>query len=327
MRRPAVGCFVAGTLVHTKEGLKPIEQIKVGDWVLSRPEDPANGTEPGYKRVSKTFRFENKEVVKFWWERSGNVDADMENWDSVYVTPNHPVWLNPNGWVAMGRLYMTDKSRPGTIERYSYGEWAGRELVLADGTSAAMLDVFDLYRTDKPEIAFKEGDDWGWGALIDFSEPAPKFVDESIYDEEKWGEDPVPYATTVYNLEVEDWHTYFVGKTGLWVHNTNCFDPVLEVAPGKGDVDRLLADVLQYSSSQAGQSFKKLTRAELNDFLKKNPNTRQGLAVIKMDGANKHMEYGLGDEGLPNGVGFEDGGWGRLVDTIPPLPSRRRGPA
>ena len=34
---PAVGCFVAGTLVHTKDGLKPIEQIKIGDWVLSRP--------------------------------------------------------------------------------------------------------------------------------------------------------------------------------------------------------------------------------------------------------------------------------------------------
>lgn len=27
-------CFVAGTLVHTKEGLKPIEQIQVGDWAL-----------------------------------------------------------------------------------------------------------------------------------------------------------------------------------------------------------------------------------------------------------------------------------------------------
>ena len=29
------GCFVAGTLVHTKDGLVQIEQIKVGDWVLS----------------------------------------------------------------------------------------------------------------------------------------------------------------------------------------------------------------------------------------------------------------------------------------------------
>ncbi|MDR2788675.1 MAG: Hint domain-containing protein [Candidatus Accumulibacter sp.] len=31
-------CFAAGTLAHTKKGLKPIESIQVGDWVLSRPE-------------------------------------------------------------------------------------------------------------------------------------------------------------------------------------------------------------------------------------------------------------------------------------------------
>ena len=30
--------FVAGTLVHTDKGLVPIEQIKVGDMVLSKPE-------------------------------------------------------------------------------------------------------------------------------------------------------------------------------------------------------------------------------------------------------------------------------------------------
>ena len=34
-----IPCFAAGTLVHTKEGLKPIEDICVGDWVLSYPED------------------------------------------------------------------------------------------------------------------------------------------------------------------------------------------------------------------------------------------------------------------------------------------------
>lgn len=31
--------FVAGTLVHTKSGLVPIEQLKVGDLVLSQPDE------------------------------------------------------------------------------------------------------------------------------------------------------------------------------------------------------------------------------------------------------------------------------------------------
>ena len=235
------GCFVAGTLVHTKDGLKPIEQIKVGDWVLSRPEDPAQGTETDYKRVTKTLRFENKEVVRVWWERSNNADRDTAKWDKVYATPNHPIWLNPNGWVAAGRLYLPGKRRPGTIRR-GEDEWLGRELVLADGSSGAMLDVFDLYRTDRSEVAFREEDDWNFGALLDFSTSPPSLIEETVYDYEKWG-DPVEesrelYATTVYNLEVEEWHTYFVGKTGLWVHDTNCLEATLKVAPSKGDVNQ-----------------------------------------------------------------------------------------
>jgi hypothetical protein len=49
------GCFVAGTPVHTKEGLRPIEQIKVGDYVLSKPEDGKGKT--AYKPVVKIFEF------------------------------------------------------------------------------------------------------------------------------------------------------------------------------------------------------------------------------------------------------------------------------
>lgn len=205
MRKPAVGCFVAGTLVHTKDGLKPIEQIQVGDWVLSHPENPDDGTETAYKRVSKTFRFEDKEVIRCWWAPDSNSSFEESDW--VYATPNHPVWLNPHGWVAMGRLHLPGKLRPGTIHRGD-DEWLGRELILANGNSGAMLDVFDLYRTDRSEIAFEEEeeDDPDWGGLVDFSSSSSKFIPEELaYDYENWG-DPVNetrerYTTTVYNLE------------------------------------------------------------------------------------------------------------------------------
>lgn len=36
-------CFVSGTLVHTKNGLVPIAEIQVGDWVASRLEETRDG--------------------------------------------------------------------------------------------------------------------------------------------------------------------------------------------------------------------------------------------------------------------------------------------
>ena len=314
MRLPAIGCFVAGTLVHTKDGLKPIEQIKIGDWVLSRPESPEQGTETGYKRVTKTFRFEDKEVVRFWW--APNSQAAWEQTEWVYATPNHPVWLNPHGWVAMGRLHLPGKLRPGTIHRGD-DEWLSRELILADGSSGAMLDVMDLFCTDQQEVAFLEDDDPDWGVLVDFSCPVARIIPEELaYDYEKWGdptnETRARYTTTVYNFEVEDWHTYFVGRMGVWVHNTNCLEATLEVAPGKGDIDQLLTGVLQVGSQ--AHKFKTLSRADLNDFLRKNPNAKQGVAVVKMDGAGKYDKFELGADDLPNGLKFEDEGLGRLID-------------
>lgn len=32
-----MGCFMKGTLVETEEGWTPIDELKVGDWVMSRP--------------------------------------------------------------------------------------------------------------------------------------------------------------------------------------------------------------------------------------------------------------------------------------------------
>ncbi len=51
--------LAAGTLVHTlftsgEKGLKPIQDIKVGDYVLSRPDN--NEGELSYKRVTDTYQ-------------------------------------------------------------------------------------------------------------------------------------------------------------------------------------------------------------------------------------------------------------------------------
>ena len=47
-------CFAAGTPLLTADGAKPIEQFKVGDMVLSAPEDDPNARSPrgGWKRCS-----------------------------------------------------------------------------------------------------------------------------------------------------------------------------------------------------------------------------------------------------------------------------------
>ena len=43
------GCFISGTLVTTDKGLKPIEEIKIGEYVLSRNEESG---ETSYKKVT-----------------------------------------------------------------------------------------------------------------------------------------------------------------------------------------------------------------------------------------------------------------------------------
>ena len=81
----SMGCFMKGTLVETEEGWTPIDELKVGDLVMSRPENGIGEAVP--KRVVNTFRYEDKEVVMLKFsqfpERNGGGG-------SLVVTPDHP---------------------------------------------------------------------------------------------------------------------------------------------------------------------------------------------------------------------------------------------
>ena len=52
--------FTAGTLVHTNKGLVPIEQLKIGDKVLSKPAEGLS--ELVYKPVLRTIVTEDVPV-------------------------------------------------------------------------------------------------------------------------------------------------------------------------------------------------------------------------------------------------------------------------
>jgi hypothetical protein len=152
-RKLPCGCFVAGTLILTSSGQKPIEDIDVGDMVWAY-----NDTTDTYdqKRVKTLFRYERDSVYHI---QVGN--------EVIKATADHPFFIG--------------------------GRWL-RVAELKVGDSAQLFDGSNL-------------------------------VIEQIT--------VVPGRTTVYNFEVEDYHTYYVTNTKVLVHNSGPCD----VVPGqKGGV-------------------------------------------------------------------------------------------
>jgi Pretoxin HINT domain len=198
----AGGCFAKGTLVHTKEGLRPIEEIKVGDYVLSSPEDGTGSQE--YKRVVQTFVHENKTIrdIGVYGEKQGQgyfVDA----------TDNHPFWVEGKGWTRADLL-----KKNNILRKF-------------DGTKIKVAYQYHVYRTGQPGVGWvQNASDVGecTGSRMDYEncdsvadQLGADYLSKEVYESEN------PYLeVTVYNLEVEDFHTYFVTPAGLWVHNFNC---------------------------------------------------------------------------------------------------------
>src|SRR5690606_38606620 len=99
-------CFAAGTLVHTDQGLIPIDQLKVDDLVLSKL---ANG-ELIYKPILRTIVTENVQVslveVEQWVDSSLPMRerlnlrrlVNQQKPIQLLVTANHPFWIENKGW-------------------------------------------------------------------------------------------------------------------------------------------------------------------------------------------------------------------------------------
>ncbi|TSC23068.1 polymorphic toxin-type HINT domain-containing protein [Corallococcus sp. Z5C101001] len=151
------GCFVAGTVVLTAEGMRPIEEVTVGDQVWAWDEE---SQAPGWHPVTRTFIKLRRAVVKLELVAA---DGTVE---TLGTTVEHPFWVQGRGWTQAQNLVVGDA------------------LITAQGAPVRIR------------------------ALSLAAESA-----------------------TVYNLEVEQAHTYFVGTLATWVHNTSRYLGILPKSP------------------------------------------------------------------------------------------------
>jgi RHS repeat-associated protein len=142
-------CFPAGSRVQTPNGLRAIEDLRVGDEVLSR--DVFTGAETR-KPIARTFSRESAELLEVTLKEG-------EAHSTIRCTPQHPWYVEARGWTSAAHLCVGNR---------------------VAGASCALPEIVDIR--------------------------------------------VVPERVTVYNLEIEGFHTYFVGAhsgggPAVWVHN------------------------------------------------------------------------------------------------------------
>ncbi len=215
---PGGGCFVAGTLVHTSQGLVPIEMIKIGDLVLSKPESGDGAA--AYKRVVNTFRSKEKEVyeISYFGKKNGTVET-------LFATGNHPFWVKEIASLVLKAIDKQGEENPwaGKIgwNRLDHLEDGVELFELADGSTG-----YPMKSGPRPVLCTKEegvgfvlsdrkSDD---GQIVDFRcggallQAEMRFANE--VDPEGRQE---AFKATVFNIEVEEFYSYFVGEAGVWV--------------------------------------------------------------------------------------------------------------
>lgn len=213
------GCFVAGTLVHTDEGLVPVEQLRVGDRVLSKSENELN-SELSYQRITETHRFENNTIYMIRFVEFPSDDSVVHS--GVVCTPNHPFWMVDVGWIRADSLSASDEVTLLNRNKALVHEWSPilRTAEKGVGWAAEGLEgIGEINAWTGYLVDLKNGQ-----LNTDFNQETLEAVYAGEYtenDEYMWKYDDRLMLTTVYNITVENTHTYFVGESGIWVHDIN----------------------------------------------------------------------------------------------------------
>ncbi|WOE40386.1 Hint domain-containing protein [Acinetobacter chinensis] len=238
------GCFIAGTLVRIQrnpdlphKNWKAIEDIQVGDFVLSRPKDGSEIQE--YKPVINTFSLTKKPIwVIEFAELVENIREHDSSSHTIIATPNHLFWVSGSASCSLelnsfesstGQWYRLDQLDSGDVLQDSTGKLY------------VVLFTIQLYQTEEAHIAWARDpddkvDENGWKFDLEKIKQTGRIVGNYSFNSyrksDEYGTELdsdkkyMPYLADVYSIDVQDYYTYFVGKaTGIWVHSINCEVP------------------------------------------------------------------------------------------------------
>ncbi|WP_273431617.1 Hint domain-containing protein [Chitinibacter tainanensis] len=216
--------LIAGTVVHTAQGLKHIDEIQVGELVLVLSEQ---SQAPSYQPV-KTVSVTDAQaiwVVKYTLAAEDHLKKDKPI-HHLYVTAKHSFWVNGRGWMEAAELsadldLLLPTGGIGTVQQV----WPVWRTPVA-GLGWVRTDILGMPDATEAHIVdFRDGCNlWSyplfrqWEAVVPFSGFGNE--DTSIFDHEGMWEIHRSLDRTlrqpVYHLELADGQGYCVGEAGVW---------------------------------------------------------------------------------------------------------------
>ena len=186
---PTALCFKEGTLIETKDGLKPIEEIKEGDLVLAFDEQTG---EQSFKSVARLFRNTTSE----WYHITVNGEV-------IICTADHPFYVAGLGFVPAKDLSVKDK-------------------LLSSDNSVVDIDSITIERLTTPETTYNfEVSDFhtyyvGETTVLVHNDCGPlskeqaaiKSQEEALKRAKKYIADEVKYTATSAAVDLETGNVY-----------------------------------------------------------------------------------------------------------------------
>lgn len=186
------GGFLPGWQVKTPDGSRRIDQVAVGELVISAPADGSAPPQP--KRVTNVHRREGRTAR---YVAGGIVGEGVGRGATVMAADATLLWVEDRGW-----------TRVDALEN-------GMHVRLHAGASEIFRN-YPIYRTTRPGVAWIQQEprfDDSFGSLYDVATHETietgkvEYLEREVYD---GGERYL--RTTVFDLEVEDFGTYYVNN-------------------------------------------------------------------------------------------------------------------